>query len=202
MAKEESKNAQTNATARAATPGSQHQERALTRGGGRLPGHWGMPNDILGTGPFTLLRRMTEEMDRVFGEVAGYRDAEGQRVWAPALEVSEHDGNYIVRAELPGIEPEDVKLEITDQAVVLQGERKSEKQESRGGVQLTERHYGHFYRAVPLPEGAKTDDAKAKFENGVLEVTIPVPEAQRNPREIPIQSGSEPQPVSSGRLKE
>jgi HSP20 family protein len=54
-----------------------------------------------------------------------------------ALEVSEHNGNYIVRAKLPGIKPEDVKLEITDDSVVLQGERKTEKEESKGGVHLT-----------------------------------------------------------------
>jgi HSP20 family protein len=198
VAKEESKTTeQQNEKSQTPAPGSQQQQRGLTQG--RMPGVRGMSADVFGAGPFTLLRRMPEEMDRVFGEVAGYRGSGGEHIWAPALEVSEHDGNYIVRAELPGIKPEDVKLEIADDSVVLQGERKTEKQESKGGVQLAERHYGHFYRAVPLPEGAKTDDAKAKFENGVLEVTVPVPERRRKPREIPIQAGSEPHQVSSGR---
>jgi HSP20 family protein len=198
VAKEESKNTeQRNQNSPTPAPGSQQQQRGLTRG--RIPGARGMSADVFGAGPFTLLRRMTEEMDRVFGEVADYSGSGGEHIWAAALEVSEHDGNYIVRAELPGIKPEDVKLEITDDSVVLQGERKSEKQESKGGVRHTERHYGHFYRAVPLPEGAKTDDAKANFDDGVLEVTVPVPERRRKPREIRIQAGSEPHQLSSGR---
>jgi HSP20 family protein len=97
-----------------------------------------------------------------------------------------------------------VKLEITDEAVILEGERKVETQENKGGVQVTERQYGRFYRAIPLPEGAKVDEAKAKFENGVLEVTVPV-QAQKEKRRqiqieasVPAQAGSAPVPAQAG----
>jgi len=140
--------------------------------------------------PFSLMRRMTEEMDRVFGESATRTGNGGATVWLPATEVSERDGNYIVRAELPGMKPEDVKVEITDDALVLEGERKEERQENQGDIRRTELHYGHFYRSIPLPEGANAEQAQARFENGVLEITIPVPQQQTNRRQIPVQAAS------------
>ena len=112
----------------------------------------------------------------------------GKAMWAPAIEVSQSEGKYLIRAELPGMNSKDVKLEITDEAVVLQGERTSEREEKKGNVHLTERQYGHFYRAIPLPEGAKAEEARAKFENGLLEVTVPVQEQKEKRREIPIEA--------------
>jgi HSP20 family protein len=115
------------------------------------------------------------------------RGEEGKTAWTPTVEVNERDGKYVVHAELPGVKPDDVKLEITDDAVVLQGERQCEREENKGGVHVTERRYGNFYRAIPLPEGAKIDEARAKFENGVLEVEVPVAEQRSNRRQIPIE---------------
>ena len=73
--------------------------------------------------------------------------------------------------------------------------RKSERQENKGNVHLTERQYGHFYRAIPLPEGAKVEEARANFVNGLLEVTVPVQEQKEKRREIPIEAGA---PAQSG----
>src|SRR5260370_40078719 len=119
----------------------------------------------------------------------------GKAMWAPAIEVSQGDGKYLIRAELPGVNPGDVKLEITNEAVSLEGERKSERQENKGNVHLAERQYGHFYRAIPLPEGAKVEEARAKFANGLLEVTVPVQEQKEKRREIPIEPAA---PAQSG----
>jgi HSP20 family protein len=147
------------------------------------------PAEFFRMNPFSIMRRMTEELDRTFNETSG-REAE-ERVWAPAIEVAQRDGKYIVRAEVPGLNPNEVKLEITDDAIVIQGERKVEHEETRGGVHVTERRYGKFYRAIPLPEGANVDEAKARYENGVLEVIVPTEEPKSKRREIPIQaSGS------------
>jgi HSP20 family protein len=139
--------------------------------------------------PFSLMRRMSEEMDRVFGE-SNEREVR-ERTWAPTVELIQREGTLVVRAELPGLKPEDVKLEITDDAIVLEGERKDEREENRGGLHVTERRYGRFYRAIPLPEGAKTEDARARVENGILEVTIPTEEPKSKRREIPIQGASQ-----------
>jgi HSP20 family protein len=148
------------------------------------------PIDLLRMNPFSLMRRMTEEMDRVFGDSGLARESVGNGLWSPAIEVSEAGGNYVVRAELPGLKPEDVKVEIENDALVLQGERKFERDEEKGGVHRTEIRYGQFFRSIPLPEGANAEQVRARFENGVLEVTVPLPERKSPRKEIPIQTSS------------
>jgi HSP20 family protein len=148
------------------------------------------PQEFFRANPFSLLRRMTEEMDRMFQEVGMEREGSNGAGWSPAIEVSQRDNKYNVRAELPGLEPRDVKVDVENDALVIQGERKFEQEENEAGVQRTERQYGLFYRSIPLPEGAKMDQAKARFHNGVLEVTIPIPEQQANRRTIPVEAES------------
>jgi HSP20 family protein len=150
------------------------------------------PHELFRANPFSLLRRMTEEMDRVFQEVGLEREAGNGVEWTPAIEVSQREGKFNIHAELPGLEPKDVKVEAENDALVIQGERKFEREEKNEGVQRTERQYGLFYRSIPLPEGAKVEQAQAKFHNGVLEVTIPVPEQQSNRRSIPIEAEGAP----------
>ena len=133
------------------------------------------------------MRRMTEEMDRVIQEFGLERDSGNRAGWSPAIEVSERDGKYNVRAELPGLSPDDVRVEVVNDALVIQGERKVEHEEKDGGVQRTERQYGLFYRSIPLPEGAELEHANARFQNGMLEVTIPVPQQKENRRPIRIE---------------
>ena len=172
------------------------QSGGLTRRGeGGLPGLFGRnPDELFSMSPFTLMRRLTEDLDRMFsGGGTGGREV---GLWAPPVDVRVSNGNLVISAELPGLNKEDVKVEVHDDAVVIQGERKREWEEERGGVRRSERVYGAFYREIPLPEGAKADQAKAQFNNGVLEVTIPIPEAQqRKPREISIESGEQRKPV-------
>jgi HSP20 family protein len=153
---------------------------------------WLAPQEFFRANPFSLLRRMTEEMDRVFQEVGLEREGSNATGWSPAIEISQKEGKYNIQAELPGLDPKDVKVEVENDSLVIQGERKFEQEEKEAGVQRTERQYGFFYRSIPLPEGAKVDQAQAKFNNGLLEVTIPVPEQQTNRRSIPIEGQSVP----------
>ena len=149
-----------------------------------------MPHDLFRASPFSLFRRMAEEMDRMFQDFSVEREAGNGAGWVPAIEVSQQDNKYNIKAELPGLEPKDVKVEVENDSLVIQGERKSESEEKKAGVQRTERQYGYFYRSIPLPEGANVEQAQAKFHNGVLEISIPVPEQQSNRRSIPIQAES------------
>jgi HSP20 family protein len=180
------------------TRSSPERPRGLTRRGGYNPFDlMPTPIDLFRMTPFSLMRRITEEMDRVYHE---FTTSPGHgATWAPAVEISELDGKYVVRAELPGVKPADVKLEITDEALVLEGERKSENQEAKSGVHLTERQYGRFYRSIPLPEGANIEEARARFENGVLEITVPMKEQRTKRREIPIEVSSTGSAASSGK---
>jgi HSP20 family protein len=82
----------------------------------------------------------------------------------------------------------DAKVEATEDGLVIEGERTQEKSEAQGGVRRSERSYGRFYCLIPFPEGAKIDEAKATFNNEVVEVTIPVPESQKR-QQIPTSTG-------------
>jgi HSP20 family protein len=149
---------------------------------------WLTPSDFFSSSPFSLMRRFSEEMDRSFGRLF---QAEGREsFWSPAIEVAERNGQLKVRAELPGLKPEDVHVEVTNDQLVIRGERKYEHEENAQGVYRTERHYGQFYRAIPLPENASTEQAKAEFRNGVLEIGIPVPEQKSARREVPIEAST------------
>jgi HSP20 family protein len=145
------------------------------------------PAEFLNANPFTLMRRMSEEMDRTFGQFFG-QTSSGAGGWHPAVELREQDGQLQVHAELPGLRPEDVKVEIMDDALIISGERKSEQEERVGQGYRSERRYGKFYREIALPEGVNADQAKAQFRDGVLEISVPVPQQASNRREIPVQS--------------
>jgi len=173
------------------------QGGVLRRGDSGLPSFFrNDPAELFSMSPFTLMRRLTEDMDRMFSGFGGHGGSE-MRNWAPPIEVRENQGNLVIATELPGLNKEDVKVEVTEDAVVIQGERKHEREEDRGGIHRSERHYGSFYREIPLPQGAKADQAKAQFTNGLLEITIPVPESQRRTRQIPIEAGEERKSVGS-----
>jgi HSP20 family protein len=150
--------------------------------------------------PFAVMRRMHDEMDRVFadsfGRQSGVSAMGGLGSWSPAVEVSERDNQLHVCAELPGLKPEEVKVEITDDALIIEGERKHEHQEEQGGRWHSERHYGRFYRTIPLPEGANAEKARAEFKNGELNITVPVQHPESKRRQIPIGGSGEQQQKS------
>lgn len=153
------------------------------------------PSDYFALSPWSMMRRFNEEMDRWFG---GEHEGAEMGMWSPKIDVRERDNNLVVSADLPGLNKEDVKLEVTDEGLCIRGERKREHEEKREGYYRSERSYGTFSRIIPLPEGANVDQAKAEFNNGVLEVTVPIPESARRRREIPIGAAAAPKTRTSG----
>jgi len=145
--------------------------------------------------PFTLLRQMTSELDRAFDEPffefrwPALRTAEfAGATWAPRVDVFERDGQLVTKVDLPGMKKEDVTVQVTDGHLALSGERKQETEETKDNVYRSERQYGSFYRAVPLPQGVKLEDVKATFADGVLEVSVPLPSQPENKlRKVEIQ---------------
>jgi HSP20 family protein len=139
--------------------------------------------------PFGFMRRVTEELDRAFGprgETFGLGEV-SPRMWSPAIEVFERDNKFIVRADLPGLKREDVKIEVTHDELTIEGERKFEKEEKKEGFYRTERSYGTFFRRIVVPEHVKAEEAVANFKNGVLEIempAIPLPESTKRTVEI------------------
>lgn len=137
--------------------------------------------------PFSIMRRFSEEMDRVFSNALGFTRGSGWGGWSPAVEVRERDGNLEISAELPGLSKDDVKVECSPEGITIEGEKKQEMEREEGGVHRSERFYGHFYRTIPVPEGAEVDKAKAEFKDGVLQVRVPLSEQARSKRrQIPI----------------
>jgi HSP20 family protein len=143
--------------------------------------------DFFAVDPFAMMRRLSEEMDRAFGSTFGLTRSMGQRgIWSPAIEVREHDNQMEITAELPGMSKDNVKLEVTEDRIILEGEKKSEEEKKEKGYVRSERSYGHFYRAIPLPDGADAEKAKAEFKDGILRVTVPIAENKRQAKRIPI----------------
>jgi HSP20 family protein len=140
---------------------------------------------------------MADEVDRMFDDFAfgrrwslGRRESGGE-TWAPDVEVFQKNNELTIRADLPGLKRDEVTVEVSDQTVTIQGERKREVQEEHEGIYRSERSYGSFWRVIPLPEGAITEQAKANFRDGVLEITMPVPPPSTSKgRRIEIAEGA------------
>jgi HSP20 family protein len=152
--------------------------------------------------PFVLMGRFMEDIDRLLGsfgsgpaltpriDVGSRSPAAVETMWVPALEAFERDGQLVIRAEVPGVDKDQITVEIDNGHLVISGERCQESEDRRGGRYRSERVYGSFYRAVPLPEGADPEQAKATFANGVLEITVPMAEQKRS-RRLEVQEGSQ-----------
>ena len=97
----------------------------------------------------------------------------------------------MVRADLPGLTKDDVNIEVTDEFLTISGERKEEKEEKQEGFYRSERSYGSFYRQIPVPDGAKTENAAATFNNVVLEIKIQVPKVTAPTRKLEITEPTE-----------
>jgi len=143
------------------------------------------------TSPFSFMRRLGEGMEQLFADfgVGGLmpRGFNELAAWTPQIEMFERDKHLVIRADLPGLKKDDVQIELRDGSVVIQGERQEERKEEREGFYSTERMYGRFYREIPLPEGADTDEATATFSDGVLEIAIPHAEGETRGRQLEIQ---------------
>jgi HSP20 family protein len=130
--------------------------------------------------PFNYLR---SQIDRVFDDAFGGRGgwlAERGRVFAPQLEITETDKEVKVCAELPGIEPKDLDVNVTDQELTIRGEKRSERAaDEKEGRYWTERTYGSFERTISLPTEIDGSKATSEFKNGVLRITFPKREEAR-----------------------
>ncbi|HEX6185102.1 MAG TPA: Hsp20/alpha crystallin family protein [Pyrinomonadaceae bacterium] len=154
--------------------------------------------------PFAFMRRFAGDMERFFEDFGSFRVMPllrrdlwprvgefGRAGWSPEVEIFERDGQFTVRADLPGVTKDGVKVEVAGAALTISGERKDEKEEKGEGFYRSERTYGSFFRRIPLPEGVKADEASATFKNGVLEVTMPAPKREPQGRTLEIKEETE-----------
>jgi HSP20 family protein len=139
--------------------------------------------------PFSDLWDMRSEMSHLLDSFFGRpqeRAVAGN--WYPAVDIYEEKDHYLVKAELPGVKQNDIKVSLTDNTLTLQGERKAEHEEKHNGYYRLERTYGKFHRSFKLPVEVNADKIKAKYKDGILEIDIPKSEKAK-PKEISIKVG-------------
>ncbi len=167
--------------------------------GGRLPAR----NSLAwSAGPFGMMRRLSDDMDQLFDQLIGGAGAGSRGVlplagatvlapsvdWMPPLQVLERDGKLIVQADLPGVAADDITVEVADGLLTISGERQDERELDDAGCWRTERRFGRFSRTIALPEGARVEETQASCRDGVLEITIPMPQSQQQRRTIDVQT--------------
>lgn len=189
-------------TGSTSTRGDRERSIATGREGTRSPSSRRSTPSAYGYGPFSFMRRMSEDMDRLLehfslgrglglGSLAD-RDAwssvAADASWIPEVETFRRGDKLVVRADLPGMKKDDVNVEVNEGMLAISGERCDEREENRDDFFRSERSYGRFYRAIPLPEGVSGDQCDATFKDGVLEVTIPVPkQMEKKARQVQIR---------------
>jgi HSP20 family protein len=157
------------------------------------------PGSLLGTGgsdPFLTLHR---EMNRLFDDVlrsgpvssAGQGGSQGGLLLAPHMDVSETDKEMRIQAELPGVSEKDIEVALHEDVLTIRAEKKQEHKEEREGVHFSERTFGTFQRSLRLPYQVNPDQVQARFENGVLSVTLPKTEPQERSRRIQVQGAQQ-----------
>jgi HSP20 family protein len=130
-----------------------------------------MPGTLTRWEPFAELGELRSRFDRIFGELS----ADQSRAWAPSIDVVRDNGNLVIRADVPGLKPEEVKIEVKDDILTVSGEHEESKEEKDKDFLRRERRYGSFSRSMALPAGVEAKKIKAKTHDGVVEVTIPLP---------------------------
>lgn len=143
--------------------------------------------------PLKELEDMRRDMDRLFDEV--FSSAHRRRRWPakpevgaviPNIEMFDRKHEIVLKAEIPGVNKEDIDLSITKESVTIKGEVKREEEIKEEDCYLNERVYGSFSRTIALPVEGDSERAKATFKNGVLELVIPKRE-EAKPKEIKIE---------------
>src|SRR5919201_5837027 len=139
--------------------------------------------------PMRELTSLQTDVNRLFNAFFENGGETRGRRWSPAMDLTESEGHLVLKADLPGLSQDDVKIEVTDNVLTISGERRSEQEQRKEGFYRLERAFGSFSRSLTLPEGVDADKIEASFDNGVLEVTIPKPEEVK-PRRVSISPGS------------
>jgi HSP20 family protein len=184
--------------------------------GRRPPARWPVLMGGMPASPWELMRRMSEEMNQLFQSLGGAGGGLAQLgqtapatsrqsgagadlglggdlglatppILVPHIEVQQRRGELVVRADMPGLRPEDIAVTVDHGVLTIAGERREERRDERDGFVRSEVTYGTFFRTVPLPEGADESRVSATFRNGVLEISIPVSDREQG-RRVKVQS--------------
>lgn len=140
--------------------------------------------------PFRDFERMRRDMDRLWESFfeRGVRRTDEEGEWLPSIDVAETKNDVVVKAEIPGMDPKDIDISLTDGLLTIKGEKKEEREEKEKDYHLVERSYGAFTRSVRLPKEVQRDKINASYRNGILTVTLPKSEEAKK-KEVKIKVG-------------
>lgn len=141
--------------------------------------------------PFREIELLQDEMNKLFDFslsrfFGNGRDSLFQNNWGPAIDVYESDDDFLVKADLPGMEKGDIDISIHDGTLIIKGEKKLEKEYKDKSYVRAERYHGSFSRSIDLPSDVEPDKIKASYKNGVLELLIPKKE-EAKPKQIKVE---------------
>ncbi len=140
--------------------------------------------------PFRELEELSERLNRVFGRPSVRRDNNKEALtvadWIPAVDISESESEYLIKAELPGVKKEDIKVTLQEGVLTIQGERKQEKEEKGRKYHRIERSYGTFMRSFTLPDSVDDSKVSAEFRDGLLSLHVPKSEKAK-PKAIEVK---------------
>jgi HSP20 family protein len=139
--------------------------------------------------PWVVMNRLHRDIDRLFNApVAGDEPQQSVVDWAPAVDIREEDKQFVLHADLPGVEAKNIDVTLEKGVLTIRGRRDLESRDEKHGYRRIERASGTFFRRFTLPDTADSQSVKARFSNGVLEVAIPK-QAQVLPRRISVEAG-------------
>lgn len=140
--------------------------------------------------PFREMSALQERMNRLFSDVRAQAPVRGEEIvqgaWIPAVDIFETNEAIVLKAELPGITAQDISVEVKDNTLTLKGEKKFEKEVKEENYHRVERSYGSFQRAFTLPGTIHQEKVKAKFKDGILEITLPKVEEDK-PKQVKVE---------------
>lgn len=142
--------------------------------------------------PFGEMLRMQRDMDRIFSRMGTEREGATTPAvsWMPRINVKSKGDDVVIKAELPGIDPADVDIEVTDGVLTIKGERKAEEEREGEGWLVRESSYGSFERSLVLPEGVTAEEISASYNDGILEIHVPKALEAAKPKTTRIAIGS------------
>jgi HSP20 family protein len=138
--------------------------------------------------PLRDIGSIQDEMNRLFSAMMSPSErSTGVEEWIPAVDISETDDGFVVTADVPGMKAEDIKITVTNNTLTLKGEKKNVREDKKENYHRIERSYGSFERTFALPSGVESEDIRAKYKDGVLELRLPK-SREAKPQEIKIEA--------------
>jgi len=129
--------------------------------------------------PFAEIETIRQQLDKAFDQLAATRD-NSEATWMPAVEFVDAGDNFVLKAQLPGIDPKDVDIQVTREAISISGERRYENTDEKSGYVRSEFRYGKFHRVLTLPAHIQNDSVQAEYKDGILMLTLPKVTEARN----------------------